>query len=97
MLGASTFCAAPRGVTPWTIHLYVAMHAGCIPVRSAPAAREGCHADILWAYGRVSRFVYRQLILRGGWVSGSGSTICTRCALVLFDGVDMKLSQVTIG
>eukprot|EP00929_Paragymnodinium_shiwhaense_P041862 TRINITY_DN21739_c0_g1_i1.p1 TRINITY_DN21739_c0_g1~~TRINITY_DN21739_c0_g1_i1.p1 ORF type:complete len:505 (+),score=88.75 TRINITY_DN21739_c0_g1_i1:82-1596(+) len=32
LLGHSLFCLAPRGITPWTIHLYVAMLAGCIPV-----------------------------------------------------------------
>ncbi len=32
MIGTSRFCLAPRGVTPWTIHLYVAFLAGCIPV-----------------------------------------------------------------
>jgi len=32
LLGMSIFCLAPRGITPWTIHLYVAMLAGCIPV-----------------------------------------------------------------
>eukprot|EP00927_Polykrikos_kofoidii_P041756 TRINITY_DN35608_c0_g2_i1.p1 TRINITY_DN35608_c0_g2~~TRINITY_DN35608_c0_g2_i1.p1 ORF type:complete len:456 (+),score=51.87 TRINITY_DN35608_c0_g2_i1:87-1370(+) len=32
LLGQSRFCLAPRGITPWTVHLYVAMLAGCIPV-----------------------------------------------------------------
>lgn len=32
LLGSSRFCLAPRGITPWTIHLFVAMLAGCIPV-----------------------------------------------------------------
>lgn len=32
LVGLSIFCLAPRGITPWTIHLYVAMIAGCIPV-----------------------------------------------------------------
>jgi len=32
LLGESIFCLAPRGITPWTIHLYVAMLAGCIPI-----------------------------------------------------------------
>lgn len=32
LLGSSIYCLAPRGITPWTIHLYVAMLAGCIPV-----------------------------------------------------------------
>ena len=31
LIGRSRFCLAPRGITPWTIHLYVAMLAGCIP------------------------------------------------------------------
>ncbi|CAD7928937.1 unnamed protein product [Amoebophrya sp. A25] len=32
ILGTSLFCLAPRGTTPWTIHLYVALLVGCIPV-----------------------------------------------------------------
>jgi len=32
LLGRSIFCLAPRGITPWTIHLYVALLAGCIPI-----------------------------------------------------------------
>ncbi|CAL1139576.1 unnamed protein product [Cladocopium goreaui] len=32
LMGRSRFCLAPRGITPWTIHLFVAMLAGCIPV-----------------------------------------------------------------
>ena len=32
LIGRSRFCLAPRGITPWTIHLFVAMIAGCIPV-----------------------------------------------------------------
>uniref|UniRef100_A0A7S4PY79 Exostosin GT47 domain-containing protein n=1 Tax=Alexandrium monilatum TaxID=311494 RepID=A0A7S4PY79_9DINO len=32
LLGMSIFCLAPRGITPWTIHLYVAIMAGCIPI-----------------------------------------------------------------
>ena len=32
LMGRSLFCLAPRGITPWTIHLYVALLAGCIPV-----------------------------------------------------------------
>ena len=31
-MGRSRFCLAPRGITPWTIHLFVSMLAGCIPV-----------------------------------------------------------------
>ena len=32
LMGRSRFCLAPRGITPWTIHLFVSMLAGCIPV-----------------------------------------------------------------
>ena len=32
LMGRSLFCLAPRGITPWTIHLFVALLAGCIPV-----------------------------------------------------------------
>ncbi|CAD7941100.1 unnamed protein product [Amoebophrya sp. A120] len=32
LLGQSMFCLAPRGITPWTIHLYIAFLVGCIPV-----------------------------------------------------------------
>ncbi|KAF4752833.1 hypothetical protein FOZ63_006932 [Perkinsus olseni] len=32
VVGSSIYCVAPRGVTPWTIHFYVAIFAGCIPV-----------------------------------------------------------------
>lgn len=31
-MGSSIFCLAPRGITPWTIHLYVSVLVGCIPV-----------------------------------------------------------------
>ena len=32
IMGRSRFCLAMRGITPWTIHLYVAMFSGCIPI-----------------------------------------------------------------
>ncbi|KAF4676487.1 hypothetical protein FOL47_006125 [Perkinsus chesapeaki] len=32
VIGRSKFCVAPRGITPWTIHFYVAVFGGCIPV-----------------------------------------------------------------
>ncbi len=32
LLGQSIFCLAPRGITPWTIHLYVSILVGCIPI-----------------------------------------------------------------
>ena len=32
LMGRSLFCLAPRGITPWTIHLFVALLAGCIPI-----------------------------------------------------------------
>lgn len=31
-LGRSVFCAVPAGKTPWTVHLYEAFFAACIPV-----------------------------------------------------------------
>eukprot|EP00397_Hematodinium_sp_SG-2012_P019857 GEMP01020428.1.p1 GENE.GEMP01020428.1~~GEMP01020428.1.p1 ORF type:complete len:380 (+),score=61.79 GEMP01020428.1:663-1802(+) len=32
ILSRSIFCFAPRGITPWTGHLYQALIAGCIPI-----------------------------------------------------------------
>lgn len=32
LVGNTLFCLAPRGFTPWTIHLYVAILGGCIPI-----------------------------------------------------------------
>ena len=32
VMGRSIFCLVMRGITPWTIHLYVALFSGCIPV-----------------------------------------------------------------
>jgi len=40
-MGRSRFCLAPRGITPWTIHLFVAMLAGCIPVPELPELLKG--------------------------------------------------------
>lgn len=68
LLGRSIFCLAPRGITPWTIHLYVAILAGCIPIILSDDIELPFQEfvswptfSVKWPMGQVDRSLYMYL------------------------------------
>ena len=97
LIGRSRFCLAPRGITPWTIHLYVAMLAGCIPAARCwqDLARDlkisGCKLSFLLKLARVNRF--HSLSLVGLNFGGSQASRSYKVEVILSDDFESSVPR----
>ena len=98
LIGRSRFCLAPRGITPWTIHLYVAMLAGCIPAARCwqDLARDlkisGCKLSFLLKLARVNRF--HSLSLVGLNFGGSQASRSYKVEVILSDDFEAPFQEL---